>query len=468
MKKTSIRLKITIWFTAALVVVVLFAYLAVFSVSRQILIKTIQDSLVETVEHNVDEIEYFDNMEEIKKSEDIDHFVKYREGYLEVDDDFLDEVNEVYTALYDENGSLLYGENPIAGKAANLSFADARIQKITSDGTNYYIFDRALDADGLSGLWLRGVVSEEQGERQMTGIIRISLILLPLLVILASAGGYIIAGRTLRPIQKISETAKQIGEENDLKRRIELGRGNDELHQLAGTFNEMFDRLEDAFEKERQFTSDVSHELRTPMSVITAQCEYSLERERTAEEYESALRVIARQGRKMTRLINHMLDFARLEMKSDKYIEETIDMAELVTELCSDMKLIRERGIDLSYETEEVTFRGNRELLSRLLANLISNAYRYGKENGHIFVSLKREENGLKLSVADDGIGIAKEDQEKIFHRFYQSDTSRGGEGAGLGLAMAYEIARFYGGTIDVVSEPGKGSTFTVRLRKKA
>lgn len=464
MKKTSIRLKITIWFTAALVVVVLFAYLAVFSVSRQILIKTIQDSLVETVEHNVDEIEYFDNMEEIKKSEDIDHFVKYREGYLEVDDDFLDEVNEVYTALYDENGSLLYGENPIAGKAANLSFADARIQKITSDGTNYYIFDRALDADGLSGLWLRGVVSEEQGERQMTGIIRISLILLPLLVILASAGGYIIAGRTLRPIQKISETAKQIGEENDLKRRIELGRGNDELHQLAGTFNEMFDRLEDAFEKERQFTSDVSHELRTPMSVITAQCEYSLERERTAEEYESALRVIARQGRKMTRLINHMLDFARLEMKSDKYIEETIDMAELVTELCSDMKLIRERGIDLSYETEEATFRGNRELLSRLLANLISNAYRYGKENGHIFVSLKREENGLRLSVADDGIGIAKEDQEKIFHRFYQSDTSRGGEGAGLGLAMAYEIARFYGGTIDVASEPGKGSTFTVRV----
>ena len=191
----------------------------------------------------------------------------------------------------------------------------------------YYIFDRQLDFGEADELWIRGVMSEEQGDRQLTGMIRIALIVLPLLVVLASVGGYLIARRALNPIQQISWTARQISDGHDLKRRINLGKGDDELHQLAATFNEMFDHLEQSFEQERQFTSDVSHELRTPMAVIAAQCEYTLEQERTVEEYEEALQVIRRQGRKMTKLINHMLDFARLEMRSGKYTDEMLDMA---------------------------------------------------------------------------------------------------------------------------------------------
>lgn len=464
MGRFSIRLKITIWFTAALVVIVLFAYLMIFVVSRQILIKTIQDSLVETVENNVDEIEYFSGMDEIRTDADIDYLIDYRKGYLEIDDDFLSKVNEVYTGLYDEKLRLIYGENPIAAKVADLEFVDSEIQKVMKDGTGYYIFDRKLTAEGLNGLWLRGVVSEEQGERQSFGIMRIALVLLPVLVVIASAGGYFIAGCTLNPIQKIARTARKIGEENDLKCRINLGKGNDELHQLADIFNEMFERLESTFEKEQQFTSDVSHELRTPMAVISAQCEYTLEKERSVGEYEDALRVIRRQARKMTKLIDHMLDFARLEMKSGKYAEEAVDMEELVASICSDMKLIREKEIMLDYETEQAVFYGNRELLSRILVNLVSNAYRYGKENGHIFVKLKKEETELVLSVTDDGIGIAEEEQEKIFRRFYQTDVSRGGEGSGLGLAMVYEIVKFYRGKIQVKSEAGSGSVFQVKL----
>ena len=193
----NIRLKITIWFTAALVVIVLFAYLMIFVVSRQILIKTIQDILVETVENNVDEIEYFSGMDEIRTDADIDYLIDYRKGYLEIDDDFLSKVNEVYTGLYDEKSRLIYGENPIAAKVADLEFVDSEIQKVMKDGTGYYIFDRKLTAEGLNGLWLRGVVSEEQGERQSFGIMRIALVLLPVLVVIASAGGFFIAGRTL-------------------------------------------------------------------------------------------------------------------------------------------------------------------------------------------------------------------------------------------------------------------------------
>ena len=300
MKRLSIRFKITFWFTMALILVMLLTYFITFSVSSRIIQKTIRDNLIETVEQNVDEIEFYKSIEEMDLSGDVDHFLEYGNGYLEVDDDFLDAVNDVYTSLYRADGAFLYGENPIADETEAYSFVDSQVQQITIDKTIYYLFDRKLTADGLEGLWLRGVVSEEQGAAQISDIMRLSLILMPALVIAASIGGYLIAGRMLRPIQKISDTARQIGKDNDLKKRIELGAGKDELHQLADSFNDMFDKLDRSFEAEHRFTSDASHELRTPVSVIAAQCELSLEKPRSPEEYEDALRTIQRQNRKMS------------------------------------------------------------------------------------------------------------------------------------------------------------------------
>lgn len=465
MKRLSICFKITLWFTSVLIIVASLTYLIVFSVSNRIIQKTIRDNLIEAVEHNVDEIEYYASIDELISSNDVDHYVEYGGGYLEVDDDFLDQVNNVYTALYREDVTLLYGENPISRDTSSIGFVDSAVQTLRSDGTLYYVFDRKLTAKGLSGLWLRGVVSETQGAEQMSSITRISLILLPLLVLAASLGGYFIAGRTLRPIQKISDTARQIGESSDLKKRIELGEGKDELHQLADSFNDMFRRIDELLETERRFTADASHELRTPMSVITAQCEYTLEKPRDADEYEEALQVIRRQGNKMSGLINDMLAFTRLESQSDRYIKETLDLTGLVTDLCSDMALIRENGIKLDFQAEEsCKYYGCFELLSRLLTNLISNAYRYGRKNGHIFVCLKRTQKGFELSVSDDGVGIAAEEQQKIFRRFYQVNPSRSGTGSGLGLSMALEIARFHHGELKVESELGKGSVFTLFL----
>lgn len=465
MKHMSIRLKITLWYSAALILVVLFTFFIVVSAGNQIIQKTIRDNLIETVEHNVDEIEFFSSFEEIYLNKDIDHYIQYGDGYLEIDDDFLDQVNEVYTSLYREDQVLIYGENPISRETANLLFTDSRVQQLTIEGTIYYIFDRKLIGNGLDGLWLRGVVSGLQGKGQMSEIVHISLIFLPIMVLFAVVGGYLIAGKMLQPVRKLSQTASQIEKGGDLKKRIVLGKGNDELHQLADSFNGMFGRLEEAFETERQFASDASHELRTPMAVINAQCEFILEKERSAGEYERALRVIQRQSRKMNRLINNMLDFTRLEMRMDSYVREDVNMTELVMSVCEDMSLLREKGITLSYEIQEnLIFTGNRELLSRLLMNLISNAYRYGKENGHIFVRLTGNSQCMEVSVEDDGIGIAGEEQEKIFRRFYQADKSRSDSGTGLGLAMAAEIVQFHNGEILVESEYGRGSTFTVKF----
>jgi signal transduction histidine kinase len=466
MKNLSIRVKITLWFAIALVVVVSLTYIVILSVSNQVFQKTIKDNLIETVENNVDEVEYYNNIDEEAIADDVDYFIVYKDGFLEVDDDFLDAVNQVYTALYDNSLSLLYGENPIARDTIAVPLKDAVLQTTKASGVTYYVFDRALTQNGLEGLWLRGVVAETQGKEGVNSITRLSLILLPVLVLFAIIGGYLIAGRTLKPIKEISEAASQIGKGDDLKRRILIGEGRDELHQLADNFNKMFVRLDKAFEREQQFTSDASHELRTPMTVILAQCEYSLEKDRSDKEYVAALSVIQRQGRKMSALINDMLDFTRLGMKTDRYPLESFDLSESVTSLCSDMALIRENNIELSYRDIEkgIIYTGNKALLNRALTNLISNAYRYGKENGHIDVSLKRTNVSAVIAVQDDGIGITEEEQEKVFRRFYQGDQSRGGIGTGLGLSMADEIVRFHGGQILLDSKKGQGSTFRILL----
>lgn len=468
MKSKSIRIRITLWFTAALALIVALTFAVILSVSNSVIQKTVQDNLIETVENNVDEIEFFSLTAPANDDNDDDYYIAYNGGYLEIDDDFLDQVNGISTTLCRSDGALLYllyGSNSTVKETLSLPFTDGQVQTIPIDGVTYYIFDRMLTQNGLDGLWLRGIVSEEQGDTQLSAIVRLSLILLPLLVLFAVVGGYLIAGRTLKPIHEIADAASQISQGRDLKKRIDLGKGTDELHQLADTFNGMFERLDQAFEAERQFTSDASHELRTPMSVILAQCEYSLEEPQNTEEYQNALRVIQRQGGKMSKLINDMLDFIRLEKKADHYPRAPLDLSQLVSSLCEDMALIRENGIILTYHVAESIFvNGNPELLTRLLINLIGNAYRYGTPDGHITVHLTRSGDTIQLSVADDGIGISKDQQEKIFQRFYQVDPSRSNGGTGLGLAIVQEIARFHGGTVKVLSAPGEGSTFILTL----
>lgn len=174
--------------------------------------------------------------------------------------------------------------------------------------------------------------------------------------------------------------------------------------------------------------------------------------------------VIQRQGRKMSKLIEDMLCFARLEQNKDSYPRETVDFSMLIQDICMDLALLREKNIMLDWEIEPGIFlMGNSMLLTRMIMNLISNAYRYGIQDGRIFVRLKRD-NGTLLSVEDNGIGIPDEQQEKIFGRFYRAEAARFSEGTGLGLAMVKDIAKYHGGTIEVASAAGEGSIFTIKF----
>ncbi len=490
MRKMSIKSKITLWYTAVLIIVIAVTFVVVVALSNREIQKSIQDSLVENVEDNVDEVEYYsrNNNDDEDAVDDMDFYIPYNGGYLEIDDDYLKIVNDVYTSLCYDDGTVIYGENPIILATGDMEFVDGEVRTVEVDGVLYYVYDRELSMEGLEGLWLRGVVSETQGSTQVSSVVRASLIVLPVVVILAIIGGYILTRRLLKPIKAINESANEIRQSGDLSKRIDVGEGSGELHNLADNFNKMFDEIEDKFRQQRQFTSDASHELRTPMSVIMAQCEIILEGDPSKAEYREAVELIQRQGGKMSRLISDMLDFSRIEMRSDKYPIETVDFSELVETTTADMSLIRDKNIELTWSVEmDIRVQGNKMLLTRMLTNLISNAYRYGHENGHIYVSLisdvlddgtdgvggsggRRMESSdisfAELRVKDDGIGISADDREKIFQRFYQADKSRSGEGFGMGLSMVDEIVRFHDGSISVESELGKGSEFIVRIKE--
>lgn len=463
MKNLSIRVKITAWFSGIMAFIVAVTFGIIFWVSNSVTQKNIRDELIEIVESNLDEIEFYEEKNYIKELHG-DQYIEYLDGYLEIDDDFLDQVNGIFSSLYQETGKLLYGENPSVRAGMEIPFSDGIVQKVTWNRTAYYIYDRLLSGYGVDGLWLRGIVSHSQGTQQLQWLVRLSLIILPALFALAVIGGYWIAGKALRPVHQITQAAAQISQGQDLEKRIHLGNGTDELHQLADVLDSMISRLDKAFKAEQQFTSDASHELRTPMSVIMAQCEYILEKTRTPEEYEEALEVIQRQGKKMSKMIEDMLCFARLEQNKDSYPKQMLDFSTLVQDICTDMALLRNRNIVLDWEIEPNIFLlGNAMLLTRMVTNLISNGFRYGNQNGSISVLLKCK-NAILLSVEDDGIGIPTEQQEKIFGRFYRADTARFSEGTGLGLAMVKDIAKYHGGTVEVTSVVGEGSRFTIKF----
>ncbi len=469
MKKLSIRLKIALWFGLVLVVITAAMSSAILYISSSVLKKTIQDELVLAVESNADEVAFRTRktIHDDEYAEGGYRYLEYNGGYLEIDDGFLDSRNGVYCAVYSLDGLLVYGENPIAYATAGLKYADSFVSSVPNEGATYFVYDKLLELSYGQKLWLRGIVSSESGSSQISNIIRLTMLLLPTLVVIAVVGGYLIAGGALRPVKKIAEATAEIERGSDLKKRIEIGEGSDEIHVLADSVNSMIIRLDKAFESEKRFSSDVSHELRTPVSVISAQCEYTLEKPREVEEYQEAIKVISRQTDKMSKMISDMLDFTRLETKSDWYLKTEVNLSELAAMACLDFSRIKHKNITLESTIEDgVKVVGNYELLQRLVNNLISNAIRYGKENGFVKVTLISDDENAAFSVADNGIGIGEQDIDKIFDRFYQADSSRSSGGTGLGLALAKEIAEFHGGRLSVSSRLGEGSEFTFVMKK--
>jgi heavy metal sensor kinase len=287
-----------------------------------------------------------------------------------------------------------------------------------------------------------------------------------LLFVLAGAGGWFLAGRTLRPVERIADIARGIGE-SDLSRRIDV-ETDDELGRLAQTLNGMIARLEEAFIKQRQFVADASHELRTPLAVIRAESSLVLEKPRDQEQYQHSLELVSQEVDYMSEIVGKLLILARSDAGSEQLTVQDIDLAGLLAELGQDLEaLAQEKGLALRFgQLDPLMVRGDRVRLRQLFMNLLDNALRYTPTGGSITGSLVRKDDVAVVSIGDTGIGIPAEHLPFIFDRFYRVDKVRtGGEGGtGLGLSIATSIAKMHGGSIEAESHVGAGTTFRVLL----
>lgn len=308
--------------------------------------------------------------------------------------------------------------------------------------------------------------STEDIEVALDGLIRTLVIAVPLTLAVAGGGGVFLAGRALKPVGQMARIAQDI-EESDLSRRIPV-QSKDELGRLASTLNQMIQRLEKAFKRQRQFTGDASHELRTPLTVIQAEATLALEKERPASEYRQSLDLVSHEAKHMSRVIDQLLTLARADSGNEHLLLEEIELRDLLVDLSVDAEILcRDKGLEFRLEPMgSVRVKGDRARLRELFLNLLGNAIRYTPSGGTVSLSLTRDGDTAVAAVTDTGIGIPEKDIPLIFERFYRVDKARARQegGAGLGLAICRHIAEVHGGAIKVESHVGTGSTFSVWL----
>ena len=447
MRRLSPTVRITLWFAVMMLIIDALVLTFIMVINGNVVTGNPESVLVKELNANVDRVRFENQRFRFDK-------IRYHS-------------RGVYTILYDAQEQVIRGAPP-AEFTADEPLQDNAVRLIKCGTDEFYVYDVHLDMM-VGSVWLRGVIENEVTGGAMTAIVAVAWSVLPVLLILSVIGGFFIARQAMRPIRKITDAANAISDGNDLKARIGMQKGNDEVSQLAASFDNMFDRLEQSFEAEQRFTSDASHELRTPTTVILAECSYAQKNAQTAEDYRSALDVIQRQAEKMSALVKSLLEITRMDQGTQKVSFEYADLSELVGVVCEEQALVPQNGIRIETSVRPDIFcEIDVFLITRVLQNLIDNAFKFGRENGLVHVSLDREPGGAAITVSDNGIGIAPDQVEHIFKRFYQADESRRSQtGMGLGLSMVEQIVHLHGGTIDVNSTLGVGTTFVVHLPER-
>jgi heavy metal sensor kinase len=290
---------------------------------------------------------------------------------------------------------------------------------------------------------------------------------LPLFLGLAALIGYLAVKRNLKPLEAMAEQARGITDRS-LHTRLDPGPAAEELAVLTASFNELLARLDQSFETMRRFVGDASHELRTPLSIIRGEAEITLSRERAPAEYRESLAVIHDESRRLSRLVEDLLNLARADSGRVTLRIGDFYFNDLLAECCRALQpAAGAKGLTLECRTAaDVPFTGDEELLRRLVLNLLDNAVRYTPKGGTVTASVESQTEGVRLRIADTGIGIPAEAAPHVFERFFRADQARSREdgGFGLGLSIVKWIAESHRGAVEVESRPAEGSVFTVTL----
>jgi heavy metal sensor kinase len=328
---------------------------------------------------------------------------------------------------------------------------------VTLDGMPYTV------AATQSRLWLH---------ESLRSVTLAYLTAIPAVLLLAAAGGYLLARRALAPAGAMGRRARAIGARS-LHERLPVEDPRDELGRLAATFNDLLRRLEDAFVQQRRLVADASHELRTPVAVVRAEADVALSRpERTAAEYREALRVIQETGGRLSRIVDDLFLLARADGGPVPLRYEPLYLDELIDDMVRALRVLAtQRGVRIDVAPmPELPAHGDPDLLGRLVLNLVENAVKYSPAGSVVSVRLDHARGSAVLSVADEGPGIPADAQARVFDRFFRADTALANgstpapTGAGLGLAIARWVAEAHGGSLELVRSSPEGSEFVVTL----
>ena len=460
MKKLSIGLRLTLWYLTIFAAAQVLFGIGMWLVLRQDLYSVADDALTAQIEDltNFLKAQKKKNMTVTKLREEAS------EAYdLEHSGDFLQ--------IYDEDGNWIFRAPslernqfpPISpGAVKGTSFQDHQL-----GNKPFRFITQRIEVNGHSYTVQTGVPTD-QIIATLSLFRRYLLMLAPLLLLAAASGGYWLSRKALSPVDAITRTARNIGGSN-LGDRLEKLTTGDELQRLSDTLNEMLARIENSFLRMTQFTADASHELRTPISLIRTEADIALRKSRGNEEYREALRHILLEAERTSSLVEELLSLARADSGRESLHLAPLDLRTAIADTANEWRqLVESRNLQFTQAIAdcELPVLADRRAVERLLAILLDNAVKYTPPPGVVELRLEARHGNAVIYVRDTGIGIAEQDQSKIFERFYRVDKARSREfgGAGIGLAIADWIVQQHRGSVAVQSSIDNGSTFFVEF----
>ena len=441
MRKVSIRIKIMLWYT--LLTAILLA------VSLPVLYGAMAGSL------RRDQEAYLRSA-----AGQLASHIELEDGVLRLLNDLDLPAGTQYLLTTESGGRVVSSENAWADAP---SFQPDEVYLVPNGRGDQLYLDQELEMEGGEKVRIRVSRSNNTVERSLDQLQLVMLLAVPAFLGLAVFGSYFLAKLALRPIDRITETAISLGAGN-LFRRITGIDSRDEVGRLAGAFNGMLARLEESFQREKQFASDASHELRTPVSVIMAYAENLTAHAPDSETAEQADAILL-ESRRMHSIIAQLLALTRgYEGKYQLSLEE-INLKEMVSDVLAELtEKAAASGVALIEQVPpRIQLSADQSLMTQLL-NLVENGIKYGKLGGTVAVSALEQDGHILLTIQDDGIGIGEADLPHIFDRFYRADQARDRSGSGLGLSIVKWIVELHGWSIQTASQAGIGTRFTIQI----
>lgn len=455
----SIRLRLTVWYALVLAVILAAFSAGVYLVLRQTLYDNLDESIQNEAASFLAVIEYEGGRPSLARIS-----LSNPTG-----DDWFVRVYDVSAELtFDSTGGK--GRLPVDPETVNGGLSgETRLRRVKPEGDDDTLRIATLPIR-LNGQ-IVGVLELGRSEDDISDILSTLMLIMgvayPATLAIAILGGFLLAGRALAPVDKITSLARRISAER-LGQRLNLRLPDDEIGRLSRTFDDMIQRLEDGFRRQRQFTDDASHELRTPLTIMKGQIEVALQRPRDPEDYRRVLQAVNEEVDRLIRLTGSLLTLTRADAGQIPMTLETIDLAEVAAGSLEQVRSTAEhKNVGLQIEPgPSASIRADENLLLQLVLNLLDNAIKYTPSGGQVTVGWRVNGNQVELQFRDTGIGIAQEHLPYLFDRFYRVDKarSRAEPGAGLGLAISSWVAEAHGGSIRVESTLGKGSVFTLLL----